>query len=182
MSSDNTYIADRKSRDDQFVRLLSQNRRQLFRFVYSIVHSMHDAEDLFQQVTITLWDKFDTFDLDTEFFAWACAVAKNKALNYFKAKGRQRLYFSAELIDEIARQEAQREELHDSRLHALEKCRQKLGQKDQRLLSACYRGNVSIQQVAKEVGRPVGSVYDSLSRIRSALHACIQRTLTGEGR
>jgi len=172
----------RKPREEEFARLLGQYRRQLFRFVYSLVNSMHDAEDLFQQVTITLWDKFDEFDPGTEFFAWACAIAKNKTLNFFKSKGRQRVYFSEELINEIARQEAQREDLQDSRLKALERCRQKLSRKDQQLLAACYRGDVSIQEAAKEIGRPVGSVYDSLSRIRSALHACIQRTLTSEGR
>jgi RNA polymerase sigma-70 factor (ECF subfamily) len=143
---------------------------------------MHDAEDLFQQVTITLWDRFNEFEPGTDFYAWACAVAKNKALNFFRARKRQRVYFSAELIDEIAKREQVQSELYEARLKALAACRQKLSPADQKLLAACYDNRLPVGTAAAEIGRPVGSVYTSLSRIRQALHACIKRAIAGEVR
>jgi RNA polymerase sigma-70 factor, ECF subfamily len=181
MVSDEHLESDRQNQDEEFVQLLGAYRRQLFRFIYSVVHSMHDAEDLFQQVTITLWDKFDEFEPGTDFFSWACSIAKFKALNYFKAKGRQRLHFSPELIDEIAKRESMRPDVHDARLRALAECRRKLANRDQTLLAACYGGSESILEAAQQLGRTPGSVYDSLSRIRRALRTCIQRTLAQEG-
>jgi RNA polymerase sigma-70 factor (ECF subfamily) len=167
--------------DEAFVRLLAEHRKPLFRFIFCLVHSMHDAEDLFQQVTITLWDRFDEFEPGTNFYAWACSVAKNKALNFFKSRKRQSVYFSAELIDEIAKREQIQSDLYEARLKALASCRQKLAAADQKLLAACYDSNRSVGMAAQEIGRPVGSVYTSLSRIRQALHDCVKRALASEG-
>jgi RNA polymerase sigma-70 factor (ECF subfamily) len=166
--------------DEAFVRLLAEYRKPLFRFVFCLVHSMHDAEDLFQQVTFTLWDRFNEFEPGTDFYAWACTVAKNKALNFFKASKRKKVYFSPQLIDEIAKREQVQSEFYEARLKALAACRQKLAAADQELLAACYDSGRSIGTAAAEIGRPVGSVYTSLSRIRSALHACIKRALAAE--
>jgi RNA polymerase sigma-70 factor (ECF subfamily) len=144
---------------------------------------MPDAEDVFQQTAITLWDKFGEFEPGSDFFAWACTIARYKTLNYFQSKGRERLYFSEAVIDQLATRDQWKPDLHEARLKALAACREKLSSKDQRLLADCYSGRGTILDVAKQLGRPIGSVYDSLSRIRRALYACIQRTLTsGERR
>lgn len=176
MSADNHQVSD-----EAFARLLAQYRKPLFRFIYCLVQSMHDAEDLFQQVTITLWDRFEEFEPDTDFFSWACAVAKNRALNYFKARGRRRIYFSSELIDEIAERERLQSEYYEARLQSLAHCRKKLSRADQELLAACYESGCSMRVAAEKIGRPVGSVYTSLTRIRQALYRCIERALAGEG-
>jgi RNA polymerase sigma-70 factor (ECF subfamily) len=173
-------VQDHHIADESFARLLAEHRKPLFRFIFCLVHSMHDAEDLFQQVTITLWDRFNEFQPGTDFYAWACTVAKNKALNYFKSRKRQRVYFTAELIDEIAGREQVQSEFYQARLKALAACRQKLSLTDQKLLAACYDSSLPVGTAAAEVGRPVGSVYTSLTRIRQALHACIKRALAGE--
>lgn len=174
-------VSDYKVSDEEFVRLLTQYQRPLFRFIFCLVHSMHDAEDLFQQVAITLWGRFGEFRPGTDFFSWACAIAKNKALNYFKSSGRRRAYFSPQLIDEIAEREHGLAELYEARLQALEVCRQKLSSVDRELLAACYDGSQSVRVAAAKIGRPIGSIYTSLSRIRRALHGCIERTLANGG-
>jgi RNA polymerase sigma-70 factor, ECF subfamily len=171
----------RRERDDQYVELLTRHKSQLFRFVFALVHSLPDAEDVFQQSAITMWDKFGEFQPGTDFYAWACSIARFKALDFFKAKGRQRLYFSDGLIEEIAQRNRWDPELQQAKLRALANCRDKLSENDQQLLAACYGGGGNIRDAASQLGRPVGSVYDSLSRIRRALHGCIKRTLASEG-
>jgi RNA polymerase sigma-70 factor, ECF subfamily len=176
-----TSSTTRRERDDQYVELLTRHKSQLFRFVFALVNSLPDAEDVFQQAAITMWDKFGEFEPGTDFYAWACSIARFKALDFFKAKGRQRLYFSDELIEEIAQRNRWDPELDQAKLRALANCRGKLSENDQQLLAACYGGGGSIRDAASQLGRPVGSVYDSLSRIRRALYGCIKRTLASEG-
>jgi RNA polymerase sigma-70 factor (ECF subfamily) len=171
----------RRERDNQYVELLTRHKSQLFRFIFAMVHSLPDAEDVFQQTAITMWDKFSEFQCGTDFYAWACSIARFKALDFFKAKGRQRLHFCDELIEEIAQRNRWNPEIQQAKLQALANCRNKLSENDQKLLAACYGGGGNIRDAAEQVGRPVGSVYDSLSRIRRALYACITRTLVGEG-
>ncbi|BBO35626.1 sigma-70 family RNA polymerase sigma factor [Lacipirellula parvula] len=171
----------RGNRDEQYVELLTRHKSQLFRFVFAMVHSLPDAEDVFQQAAITMWDKFSEFELGTDFYAWACSIARFKALDHLKAKGRRRLLFSDELLELVPQHDHWQPETQQARLRALASCRHKLSPKDQQLLLMCYNGRESIRKSAESVGRPVGSVYDSLSRIRRALYACIERTLASEG-
>lgn len=171
----------RQRRDDEFVELLTRHKSALFRFVFSLIHSMPDAEDVFQQTTVTMWDKFGEYRSGSDFFAWACTIARYKTLNYFQSKGRERLHFSEAVIDQLASHDRWQGDVHESRLKALAACREKLSATDQRLLADCYSGRGTILEVAKGLGRPVGSVYDSLSRIRRALYACIQRAIASEG-
>jgi RNA polymerase sigma-70 factor (ECF subfamily) len=172
---------ERQRRDAQFVQLLNEHKGRVFRYIYCLVRSLQDAEDVFQQTAITLWDKFEEFEPGTKFCTWACSIARYKALRYLETKGRQRLVFSEDLMSELVENDDCLPELHSARLDALAKCREKLSQADQRLLATCYGEERSILEAAAKIGRPVGSVYDSLSRIRRALYYCIEQVLAREG-
>jgi len=167
--------------DGELIRLLTRHKSQLFGFIFCMVHNLPDAEDVFQQAAITMWEKFDQFKVGSDFVAWACSIARFKALNLLNARGRERACFSEHLIDELASREASRPEFQEVRLQALAACREKLSPTDQSLLSLCYGESGTFREIAERIGRPVGSVYDSLCRIRRDLYTCIQRKLANEG-
>src|SRR5689334_17876152 len=50
-----------------FAALLRQHQNQLFGYIYSLVRDLDDADDLFQQTSLVLWDKFDLFDPSRSF-------------------------------------------------------------------------------------------------------------------
>ena len=54
-------------RKHQFAELLREHHRDLFNFIFSLVHHHADAEDVFQQTTLVLWRKFDDFVIGTNF-------------------------------------------------------------------------------------------------------------------
>jgi RNA polymerase sigma-70 factor (ECF subfamily) len=43
----------------EFAELLRRHQTQLFGFIYSLLRDLDDADDLFQQTSLVLWDKFD---------------------------------------------------------------------------------------------------------------------------
>ena len=165
---------------DEYVQLLRQHQNQLFGYIFCMVRNFSDAEDVFQQTSLTLWDKFDEFTPGTSFMAWAKAVARNKTLTFLRTQRRERAKFSDEVLDQLSERELWSPEALEERLSALARCRQKLSELDQKLLAMCYGAAKSIRDVAGQLGRPVDSVYSSLSRIRRALYECIQRTLAME--
>jgi RNA polymerase sigma-70 factor (ECF subfamily) len=169
------------NREEQLVHLLSTHKRQLFGYIFALVHSIADAEDVFQQTSLVLWEKFDEFESGTDFVAWATSIARCKAIDFLRSLRRQRASFSPILLDQLAEQTSARSELAEARATALEGCRRKLSADDQRTLRACYAKGVTIKLAAGTLNRSVGSVYDSLSRIRRALLKCIERTLLAEG-
>jgi RNA polymerase sigma-70 factor, ECF subfamily len=172
---------ERSVREESFIALLTQHKHQLFNLIFCMVQSLPDTEDVFQQATMALWNKFDEFQPGTDFGAWASRVARYRALNFIRSKRRERVLFSEALVDQLAECQFDSAEVQDARLRALASCREKLSQADQMLISICYAGRGTIRDSAKLVGRPAGAVYDSLSRIRGALYDCIARTLSREG-
>jgi RNA polymerase sigma-70 factor (ECF subfamily) len=146
-----------------------------------MVHRLDDAEDVFQHAAMTMWEKFDTYQPDTNFAAWATTIARFKALDLLEAHGRARVCPSTELVNQLAQQEEPSTEIREARLGALADCRSRLAKPDQMLLRECYAGSETIAIAASKLGRTPQSVYVSLRRIRRMLLECIQRKLSMEG-
>jgi DNA-directed RNA polymerase specialized sigma24 family protein len=87
-------LSDRKA---EFAEALRQHQNQLFGYIYSLVRDLDDADDLFQQTSLVLWDKFALFDASRSFIAWACGVARFEVSNFLRSRSRHRVYFSDEL-------------------------------------------------------------------------------------
>ena len=171
------------SRHAEFVELLRRHQQQVFAYLFALVRNLHDAEDLFQQASLIWHAKFDEFQPGTNFVAWACRIAKLEVMNFYRRRGRNPVTFSTKLQDELAVVAAQSEtEFTAERMQALNHCMGQLSDSDRELLDLVYSKELSVQQVARERRRPLKSIYNSLGRIRNALHECIRRTLAQEER
>jgi RNA polymerase sigma-70 factor, ECF subfamily len=167
-------------RDDEFVQLLNRYKKPLIRLIYCMVRNPTDADDIFQQAAVTIWEKFSDFEPGSDFFAWASSIARFKVRDFVKRKARRKVHFSDDLVDKLAAEQCELG-LDDARLRALTQCRQKLSRDDQELLAAYY-GNVNkVTDLAERCGCSASSIYINLRRIRRALLHCIQRTVSQEG-
>ena len=162
----------------EFADQLREAQSRLFGYIHSLVRDLDDADDLFQQTTLILWNKFDDFDRSRSFLSWACGVARLEVCNFLRSRGRQRLYFSDDLnlLLADAQEEMAHDEMEERRL-ALTGCVEKLRQRDRLLLDECYSRDEGVTDVAGRHGRSPQSVHNSLRRIRRSLFECIRRTL-----
>jgi RNA polymerase sigma-70 factor (ECF subfamily) len=165
-----------------FAERLARHHAQIFGYIHSLVRDLDDADDLFQQTSLVLWDKLDQYDASRSFVAWACGVARFEVLNFLRARTRNRLYFSDELnLALIEAQEDLEQEDLEERRDALAGCMKKLRERDQALLEACYARSTGIREAALDRGRSAQSIYNSLRRIRRALFECVRRSLAQQG-
>ena len=165
-----------------YASLLRRHQTQLFGYIYSLVRDLDDADDLFQQTSLVLWDKFDQFDRSKSFINWAFGVARYEVLNFLRTRSRKRLYFSDELnLALVEAHESLDQDRLEERRTALAGCMQKLRQKDRELLEACYERSASLRDVAESCGRSTHSIHNSLRRIRRVLFECVQRGVAREG-
>jgi RNA polymerase sigma-70 factor, ECF subfamily len=164
------------SQTEEFVRLFSEHQPDLFKFIFLLLPSRADAEDVLQDTSVILWRKFSEFQSGTDFFRWAAQVARNKVRDFRKqaARNRQRFWDDA-LIESIAET---RLSDHDSLMQQrdlLAKCVRALTPIDRELIRRCFAGSYSIKAVAERLGRPVNTVYKALNRIRKALMDCVDK-------
>jgi len=167
-------------RREEFAENLRRNQTQIFSFIYSLVRNFDDADDLFQRTSLILWRKFERFDRSRSFVAWACGVARFEVANFLRDRDRRRQYFCDDLDAFLIDAHAELEHIEERR-EALAECMKKLRLRDQQLLQECYDGSAGIAEIARNWERSIQSIHNSLSRIRRALHECVQRNLERRG-
>lgn len=153
---------------------LSRDRHRLFAFIYSLVPNHSDAEDIFQETSIVLWNKFHEFDQTRPFMPWACGIAFNTARNFLRAAGRDRLVFSDSLLAVIATERTESAESDTDRMRALDACIEKLSEKERTLLGQAYSGQGTVADLARKLNRAAQTIYNNLNVIRRKLTECVR--------
>ena len=139
------------------------------------------ADDVLQETSIVLWDKFSEFDqINGNFIAWSFKVAYYTSQNYRRKQARSKLIFTDSVFDAIAETAPPLVDELDERHAKLAECIEKLGHPDRELLVARYQHESSIEATAKLSGRTVTAVYKALSRLRAALFDCVNESLALE--
>jgi RNA polymerase sigma-70 factor (ECF subfamily) len=170
-------------RYDEFVRALQEASPRILAYLDALLLNWNDAEDVFQESCIVLWQKFGEFQPRTNFVAWAIRIAQNKAMHLQRSRERQIGLWNSELQDALMAAVAEGEPARqDDALAALSDCMGQLPDGDRQLVRLCYGDGVPVRQMAVELGRSPQSVHNSLRRIRTTLLECVERVMNQEER
>lgn len=161
---------------DEFVRLFSLYTNSIYSYVHVLVPTHADAEDVFQETSRTLWEKFGEYrpGPDDGFRAWALRIAQIEVLRHRQREGRRHTMFSDRLqvLLDAAAQTAV--DSLGPRFESLGDCYHKLSEDDRRLVGARYKIGATVEAIAAEMGRSVHWVYRALRRIHQSLFDCVQ--------
>lgn len=163
-------------------RLLLEHRDAIFAYILALVRDWNAAEDVFQEVSIVVLQKGQEGQQVETFLPWCREIARRTVLHHRKTSARSRLVLSPEAIDAVDRAFAERDlevEGHGrDLLQALRRCLQKLPDPLRRLVRLRYDDALSLEDVARRLGRTPGAVQVALSRIRMKLQDCTRRSLS----
>jgi RNA polymerase sigma-70 factor (ECF subfamily) len=165
-----------------FLRLFLQNERRLYAYIMTLLPNRADADDVLQDASLVMWDKFDEAHPPDDFAAWGCRIAYFKVLDFCKKRQRSRVFFSQTLLERLAETAIEQAELLqlDERREALAGCIAKLKPRDRELLARRFAEDASIAAIAAQIGRSADAVYKALAKIRQALFDCVTHSLALE--
>lgn len=149
-------------------------------FVFASINRYHEAEEVVQQVALTVVRRFDEYDEGRPFIAWALWLAKSRIADHYRQRSRQRRMCSDAVMDQVADILVQRQPETSLRQEALEHCLDGLSDKSRRLIHLRYLDDQPVAGVAEAVGSTEGSIRVMLCRIRQALAECIRTRLGQE--
>lgn len=176
--SDRNHDPGEMRSDTAFVALLTGHQVLLRNFVGSLIPAIDVRADIVQEINILLWEKRANFELETNFKAWAFAVARYVIMNNQKRFRRgKRLIFSSEVVEALADQFEELDPEPDERMDALRDCMSRLRDEHQRLLLACHAERGSIERAAEERGQPAVTIRSILLRLRGRLRKCIHEKM-----
>ena len=164
-----------------FVSLLTKHQPELWSYIITLMPGDPDAADILQKTNLVLWTKQQQFKPDTNFRAWAFAIARFEVLAHLKKHKRQGIVLlDHELLEIVAQEAPEALSPSDQRLAALERCLNKLRPQDRELLDHRYRSNLGLDEFAAKVGRSVSALSVTLHRLRGNLRKCVQDQLIRE--
>ena len=174
----NPMPPDSTEQTEAYLRLLNQHDRWLATYVYSLVSRPADAEDILQEVKVTMWKHFASFETGTNFRAWARKIATNQILNYRRSEQRRpSSTLDDEFIEAVAAEIDRRAATLDCKSDALRLCLRKLPEAHRRIVVWRYYEDCGVEEIATKSQRSVEAVYRLLSRIRGVLNDCVNRQL-----
>jgi RNA polymerase sigma-70 factor (ECF subfamily) len=171
--------SSRPGKSKRFLRLFLQNERRLYAYILTLLPNRADADDVLQEASLVMWDKFDDDNPPADFAAWGCRIAYFKVLDFCKKRQRSRVVFSQPVLERLAETAAEQAGALqlDERREALAGCIEKLRPRDRDLLARRFAEGATVQSAAAHDGRSVDAVYKALAKIRQALFDCVTRTL-----
>jgi RNA polymerase sigma-70 factor (ECF subfamily) len=167
---------------DNVVQEIARHQLRLRGLIRCLLVRASDVDDLVQEVNVVLWEKADEFRPGTEFWAWASQIARFKALNQVRKLDRERVVFDSATLERMAEIAERKLRQFDVRREALDHCLRRLPPAQRQLLDLRYASGQSIARIAETIGRPEGSIRQTLCRVRAALLACIEGQLGPEAK
>ena len=174
---------DRKLPDnghtDELVQLLLANQKRIYAYIFTLVPSWADADDIMQDVVSVLLKKYPLQKVDN-FVAWAMQIAHYKVLDFRKKNGRAKVFYNEELLEVLSDYVASVEPKKKKKLSALEGCLEKLQNKDYDLIMLRYQKDMTLVRMAKQLEISKYAVFRAVQKIQDILGRCIKRKLIVE--
>ena len=166
-------------KEETLVQNIVRYKKVLGGMLTAMVGDYSVAEDLFQEVAVIMTRKRESVDEDCRFVAWARSIAINVVRDHRKKKARQRVHLLDEMVLESVADvfEQTEEPLWDLRRQALQKCAEKLPDRERTLLRRRYEDSVPVPELAASLSVSRGALDTMLYRIRKALHQCVETRL-----
>lgn len=156
--------------------LYEMTSSKVFGTIIRIVRRREVAEDLLQDVYVTVWRRAGRFDPEKgSAITWLCTIARNSALNSLRRNGRNQ-----ELADEDF------PDLADSKLvpaddwlcaqedsAALAACLEELREDHRRSIKLAFFEGLSHSELAERVNVPLGTLKSWIKRGLAGLRGCL---------
>jgi RNA polymerase sigma-70 factor (ECF subfamily) len=177
MDRDNKEMSSTENSVSDFMKLVFENERRIYAYIYVLVPNQVEADDLFQDTVTIMWEKYKTYIPNSDFGAWGVGIAYNLVRNYRRKKARSRFRFSEDVEQFIEGDTNKALSNLDYTLEALKQCLSKLDTEDKKIIRLKFEHNFSTEEIAAKIGYSMKSIYVKLARANDFLVRCIRNTL-----
>jgi len=158
-----------------FLRQFLPNEGLLRAYLRAATRDPNEAEDLLQEVSAVLWEKFDSYDETRPFRAWALGVARLQVLKWKQKAARSRQVLSDEALELLENAALAAAETAEDRRSHLRDCLSGLPPHLKDVIRMRYLEELPVAQLASRVRKSTAAVEMILVRTRRALRDCVDR-------
>ena len=156
--------------------LYRRTSAKLFGICSRVLDSPAEAEDVLQEVYVTVWGKASRFDEHKASpITWLSVIARNKAID--RLRMRRPATDGLEAASDIPDSGASAFELveQDQQIQRLTGCLDELEERQQASIRAAFLDGASYPQLAEREGVPLGTMKSWIRRGLARLKGCLER-------
>ncbi len=155
--------------------LYDATRAKLYGVVVRILSDREEAEDVMQEVYLTVWRRAAAFDPSRAgAAAWLTAVARNRAIDRLRARGPRPEATTAEgeaVADDTPGAETLL--MRSDEVRRLHGCLDTLRPEESAAISTAFLDGVTYEALARRTGKPLGTVKSQVRRGLIKLRECL---------
>jgi RNA polymerase sigma-70 factor (ECF subfamily) len=160
--------------------LFVRHQTVVLAYVLSLEPNLADAQDIVQEVFLTISRKADTFTAGTNFLAWACTVARYQTLGFQRRRARQACTLDEDVIALLEDGRTVDGPRFEEEVSVLKGCLLKLAPRARELIWARYHRQRLPEDIAEEIGWTANAVRVALSRARTLLRDCLSSRIADQ--
>jgi RNA polymerase sigma-70 factor (ECF subfamily) len=169
-------------KEELLVRLMVSERVKVLAFIRSMVRRPELAEDVFQDICVLAVEKRESIRNEEHFLNWLRTAARLRSLSVLRQKGQRHLSLDDDLLDVLEVEwDSHDGDDSESMAAAIRGCVEKLPPAARGLVHRRYVEKAKYPELAKELHRPVVSLYTTFSRIYAVLADCVAKQVWPEG-
>ena len=152
---------------DQFLDILEKNIGIILKIAGAYAKTVHDKEDLINDITLELWKSSGRFKGDSKISTWIYRIALNTSMNYKRKKEKDKLFFQ----DDLKQFESPNwliEQQDSSHSDILYQCIDELNELNKAIILLYLDGN-SHEEISDITGISKTNVGTRISRIKEQI-------------
>ncbi len=164
--------------DRAALRLVYQDTSaKLFGVCLRILRDRGEAEDVLQDVYLTVWRRAATFDPNRASpITWLVAIARNRSIDRLRAGGAGRRTAPIEEAAEVADENPGAADLMESadQHRRLQDCLGQLEERQSSAIRAAFLDGTTYEELAQRGGIPLGTMKSMIRRSLMKLRTCLE--------
>ena len=172
MDEDVQALLDKKRYRQAFERLLELYEVKVFRMAMMFMRDASRAEDVAQDVFVKLWQVLPAYDGRAAPSTWLYTIARNTCLSALRSAAHRKTDQLDSITEPIAAGPATSSDVLN-RIE-LERCLERLSQVQRDAVVLFYLQEKNVEEVARMLDLPEGTVKSHLYRARLALAAMLK--------
>ncbi|MBN8191863.1 sigma-70 family RNA polymerase sigma factor [Bacillus sp. NTK074B] len=166
-----TNSAEQNGHEDWSIRsLVTRYGEDVKRLIYSYVKSWSAAEDLVQEVFITVFQKINTLEKDTSVKAWIFSIAVNKSKDYLRSWHYRKLLFTNTFSAKTNKESPEQLLMEKQQKTVLSEAVFALPVKYREVIILFYYQELRIEEISTILGINSSTIRTRLARARDLLN------------
>ncbi|MBO0664250.1 sigma-70 family RNA polymerase sigma factor [Jiella sp. CQZ9-1] len=164
--------------EDALGDLYERTSAKLFGICLRILHDREEAEDVLQDVYLSVWRRADRFDADRASpITWLATIARNRSIDRLRQIGRRGgdrpMNEAEDVADSSPDAFARLAQGDDGR--RLATCLRELDERTQASILAAFYGGLTYEALAERLSVPLGTIKSRIRRGLIKLKGCLSQ-------